>query len=105
MATQKKERVAPDLDRTALTEDFAEQSVSGQVQDALAVNMVLPPLLSPRGQCLRLQRCVWRNVTLSDTKAQGLRARDCVLEESDLANIDLTGSLLERVEIYAMRLT
>jgi uncharacterized protein YjbI with pentapeptide repeats len=102
---KKKGRVPPDLDLAALTDNFAEQSTSGQVKEALAVDVVLPSLLSPRGQFLRLEKCVLRNATLSDTKAQGLRARDCMVEDSDLANIDLTGSLLERVEICATRLT
>src|ERR1700722_7625098 len=105
MVTRQKERAAPDLDREALTEDFQEQLAAGHAQDAIAVNTVLPPLLSPRGQSLRMDRCIWRNVTLSDTKAQSSRIRDTLIEDSDLANIDLTGSLFERVEICATRLT
>lgn len=105
MVTRQKERVAPDLDREAVTENFQEQLATGHAQDAIAVNTVLPPLLSPRGQFLRMDRCMWRNVTLSDTHAQSSRMRDSLIEESDLANIDLTGSLFERVEIRATRLT
>ena len=105
MATKGKGRIAPDIDMALLTESFQEQLASGHACDAMASETILPSLLSPRGQSLRMDRCVWRNVTLSDPRAQNLRVRDTLIESCDLANIDLTGSLLERVDITATRLT
>jgi uncharacterized protein YjbI with pentapeptide repeats len=67
--------------------------------------MALPPLLSPRGQAASLEGCICRSVTLSDPKAQRLRMRDARIERSDLANIDMTGGAVERVELIATRLT
>jgi uncharacterized protein YjbI with pentapeptide repeats len=105
MAGKPKGRIAPRIDEALLTETFSEQLASGSVHDALAADMALPPLLSPRGQPATIDRCVWRSVTLSDPKAQRLRMRDARIEHADLANIDLTSSLLERVEIVSTRLT
>jgi uncharacterized protein YjbI with pentapeptide repeats len=105
MATRQKARTAPELDRDALTDTFREQLATGDVSDAIAANMALPPLLSPRGQSARVERCVWRNVTLSDTRAPGLRMRDALVESCDLANADLAGGLLDRVEFHSTRLT
>jgi uncharacterized protein YjbI with pentapeptide repeats len=105
MATKAKGRIAPDIDMELLTESFEEQLASGHAMDAIASGTLLPSLLSPRGQSIRVDRCVWRSVTLSDPKAQHLRVRDTLIESCDLANIDLTGSLLERVDITATRLT
>lgn len=105
MATKTKGRIAPDIDIEILTETFAEQLASGLVSDAAASDTALPPLLSPRGQPVRVDRCVFRSATLSDTKADGLRIQDARIEGSDLANITLTGSLFERVEITSTRLT
>jgi uncharacterized protein YjbI with pentapeptide repeats len=105
MATKMKGRIAPQIELEILTETFHEQLLSGETRDALVSETALPSLLSPRGQSVAVDRCVWRRVTLADPKAQRLRVRDALIENSDLANIDLTGGLLERVEITATRLT
>jgi uncharacterized protein YjbI with pentapeptide repeats len=104
MAGKPKGRIAPRIDEALLTENFSEQLASGSVHDALAAEMALPPLVSPRGQAASIEGCIWRSVTLSDPKAQRLRLRDARIEKSDLANIDMTGAALERVEL-ATRLT
>jgi uncharacterized protein YjbI with pentapeptide repeats len=105
MAGKPKGRIAPRIDEALLTENFSEQLASGSVHDALAAEMALPPLLSPRGQAASLEGCICRSVTLSDPKAQRLRMRDARIERSHLANIDMTGGALERVELLATRLT
>jgi uncharacterized protein YjbI with pentapeptide repeats len=105
MATKTKGRIPPNLDLRQLTDTFEEQLASGEVFDAIVIGNVVPPLLSLRGQSTRMDRCVWRNVTLADAGAKQLRVRDSVIENSDLANIDLTGSLFERVDISNSRLT
>jgi uncharacterized protein YjbI with pentapeptide repeats len=105
MATKKKGRVAPCLDLDLLTESFAEQMASGLACDAIASSAMLPSLQSPRGQPVRIDRCCLRTVTLSDPKAQRLRVQDSRIESSDLANIDLTGSSFDRVEIVSTRMT
>jgi uncharacterized protein YjbI with pentapeptide repeats len=105
MPTKAKGRVSPHIDMELLTESFQEQLASGHASDAIASKTALPSLLSPRGQPFRVDRCVWRNVTLSDPNARQLRLRDTVIENCDLANIDLTGGLLERVDITSSRLT
>ena len=104
-ATKAKGRVSPHIEMDLLTESFEEQLSSGDARDAIASKTTLPSLLSPRGQPVRVDRCVWRNVTLSDPNAQQLRLRDTLIENCDLANIDLTGGLLERVDITSSRLT
>ncbi len=105
MVAKSKGRVAPRIDHSLLNETFPEQLASGAMHDAIAADMVLPPLRSRRGQSASIDCCVWRSVTLSDPKAQCLRMRDTRIEGSDFANIDLTGSALERVEIVSTRLT
>ena len=105
MAAKPKGRIAPRIDDALLTETFSEQLASGSVHDALAAEMALPPLLSPRGQAASIDGCIWRSVTLSDPKAQRLRLRDARIESSDLANIDMTAAVFERVEFLATRLT
>jgi uncharacterized protein YjbI with pentapeptide repeats len=75
------------------------------VSDATASNTDIPQLLSPRGQFARIDRCVWKSVTLADTEANGLHMQDTRIENSDLANINLTGCSLERVEFLSTRLT
>lgn len=105
MAAKSKGRIAPRIDDALLTETFPEQLKSGSVHDALAADMALPPLLSQRGQAASIEGCIWRSVTLSDSKAQRLRLRDARIESSDLANIDMTAAALERVEFLATRLT
>ena len=105
MATKAKVRVAPRLQTDLLTEDFVEQLASGVVCDAMASGISLPSLVSPRGQSIRIDRCLWRAATISDVKARGLHVRDTRIESSDLAGIDLAGSLLERVEWISTRLT
>jgi uncharacterized protein YjbI with pentapeptide repeats len=105
MAGKPKGRSAPRIDDALLTETFTEQLASGSVHDALAAGIALPPLLGPRGQSASIEVCIWRSVTLSDPKAQRLLLRDARIEESDLANIDMAGAALERVEFVATRLT
>jgi uncharacterized protein YjbI with pentapeptide repeats len=105
MATKTKGRIAPDIELDLLTETFTEQLATGAVTDASASNTALPPLQSPRGQPVQVDRCVWSSVTLADPKANGLRMHDACIKNSDLANINLTGSSLERVEITSTRLT
>ncbi|MCU1223080.1 MAG: pentapeptide repeat protein [Edaphobacter sp.] len=105
MATKTKGRIAPQIEFDLLTESFAEQLPSGLISDATATDTTLPPLLSPRGQPVRIDRCVWTSVTLADPKANGLHMHDARIENSDLANIVLTGSSLDRIEITSTRLT
>jgi uncharacterized protein YjbI with pentapeptide repeats len=105
MATKNKSRIAPDIDLSLLTETFADQLPSGQISDATASDTNLPPLLSPRGQSIRIDRCIWNSITLADPKAHGLHLHDACIDNSDLANIDLKSSSLERVEITSTRLT
>ena len=105
MAAKNKNRIAPDIDLSLLTENFADQLPSGHVSDATASDTTIPPLNSPRGQSVRIDRCVWTSVILADPKAHGLYLRDARIENSDLANVDFKGSSLERVEITSTRLT
>lgn len=106
MIAKAKGRAAPDIDLSLLYETFAQQLASGAaVSDATATDTILSPLLSPRGQPVTIDRCIWRSVTLSNPGAQRLRMRDARIEHSDLANVNLTGSSLERVEIASTRLT
>ena len=105
MAAKPKGRIAPRIDEALLTENFSEQLASGSVHDALVAATALPPLLSARGQSTSIDACIWRSVTLSEPNVQRLRLRDTRIENSDLANINLAGSSLERVEILSTRLT
>ena len=105
MVAKPKGRIAPRIEEDQLTETLPAQLASGSVHDALAADMALPPLLSPRGQSASIDGCIFRSITLSDPNALRLRMRDSRIEESDLANINLTGSALERVEIASTRLT
>ena len=105
MPGKSKGRIAPRIDEALLTENFPEQLASGSVHDALAAEMALPSLFSPRGQSASIEGCIWRSVTLSDPRAQRLRLRDARIASSDLANIDLTAAVVERVEFHATRLT
>ena len=95
----------PDIELELLTGDFKEQLESGQVSDATLSNTELPPLQSPRGQSAGISRCSLRAVTITDPAAQRLRMQDTLIDSSDLANIDLSDSALERVEITSTRLT
>ena len=105
MAAKPKGRIAPRIDEAVLTETFSEQLASGAVHDAVAAEMALPALVSPRGQSATIEGCIWRSVTLSNPKAQRLRLRDARIEKSDLANIEVSGAAWERVELVATRLT
>jgi len=105
MATKAKGRVAPRFDVEELAENFVEQIVKGQACDATASGVLLPALVSERGQAARIDRCLLRTVSLSDPAARRLRVQDSRIEASDWANIDLTGGSLERVEITSTRLT
>ncbi len=105
MPAKPKGRIAPRIDESVLSENFAEQLAAGAATDATATDTILPPLVSPRGQPVTIDGCALRSVTLADPNAQRVRMRDVRIENSDLANIDLTGGLLERVEIISTRLT
>jgi uncharacterized protein YjbI with pentapeptide repeats len=105
MVARSKGRIAPRIDLSLLTDTFVDQLASGKVTDATASDIVLAPLQSPRGQPVSIDGCVLRSASLSDAKAQRLRMHDVRIESSDFANIDLTGSALERVEILSTRLT
>jgi uncharacterized protein YjbI with pentapeptide repeats len=105
MATKPKPRVEPRIEFDLLTGNFEEQIASGHACDAIASKMVLPPLESPRGQPVRVDRCVWREITLSNSKAARICMQDARIEGSDLANMNLMGASLDRVEIVATRLT
>jgi uncharacterized protein YjbI with pentapeptide repeats len=105
MAAKTKGRVAPRIDEDELTESFAEQLASGAVCHALAAAIEIPALTSVRGQPLRIDECVWQEVRLGNPAGQRLRAADVRIESSDLANFDLSESLMERVEVISSRLT
>jgi len=105
MVAKSKGRTAPRIDVSLLNETFAQQLASGPVCDAVASDTTLPSLQDARGQLVRIYQCLWRSVALSDPKARRLHMQDVRIESSDLANIDLTGSSLERVEIISTRLT
>jgi uncharacterized protein YjbI with pentapeptide repeats len=105
MAPKTKQRVAPDMEMDFLTETFVEQLAAGPVADAIARDLALPSLSAPRGEPVRVARCVWRNVTAADANARGLQLQDVIIESSDLANLNLSGGKLERVEIKSTRLT
>jgi uncharacterized protein YjbI with pentapeptide repeats len=105
MVGKPKGRIAPRLDEALLTPTFSEQLASGSIHDAVATDTALPPFLSPRGQSVSIEGCRLHGITLSDPGAQRLRMRDARIGDSDLANINLTGSVLERVEIESTRLT
>jgi uncharacterized protein YjbI with pentapeptide repeats len=105
MPGKPKGRIAPRIDQALLTETFSAQLASGSVHDALAVDIALPPLLSQRGQSASIEGSILRSVTLSHPRDQRLRLRDTRIERSDIANIDISGAALERVEFLATRLT
>ena len=105
MTTKSRSRVAPRFELESLTDSFEEQLASGTVCDAIASNKSFASLLSPRGQPIHIERCVWRSVTVADAKAQRMQLRDSRIENSNLASLELTESLLERVEIASTRLT
>ncbi len=105
MATKTKGRIAPQIEVDLLTENFTDQLDSGHVSDATASDTALSPLLSPRGQPTRIDRCVLNSVTLSNPKAHGLHLHDSRIESSDLANGDLKASSIERAEFISTRLT
>jgi uncharacterized protein YjbI with pentapeptide repeats len=88
-----------------LTDTFIEQLTAGPVADAIATTLALPPLHTPRDQPVRIARCILRNITASDPNARRLHLQDVRIESSDLANLNLSGGLLERVEITSTRLT
>jgi uncharacterized protein YjbI with pentapeptide repeats len=100
-----KDRAKPRFEASELRADFARQLQAGAVEDAELADAALPSLQPPPGQSLRINRCWLRSVTLSGPKARGLQMRDARIESSDLANIDLTGATLDRVEIVSTRLT
>jgi uncharacterized protein YjbI with pentapeptide repeats len=105
MATKAKSRIAPQIELDLLTETLIDQLESGQATDATASDTALPPLLSLRGQPTRIDRCLLSSVSLADPKAHGLHLHDSRIERSDIANGDLKGSSIERVEIISTRLT
>jgi uncharacterized protein YjbI with pentapeptide repeats len=105
MAAKSKSRIAPQIELDLLTETLIDQLESGQATDATASETALPPLLSPRGQPTRIDRCLLNSITMADTKAHGLHLHDSRIESSDLANADLKRSSIERVEFISTRLT
>jgi len=105
VATKAKGRIAPQIEIDLLTENLTDQLESGEATDATASGTALPALLSLRGQPTRIDRCLLHSVTFADPKAHGLHLHDSRIESSDLANGDLKGSSIERVEIISTRLT
>lgn len=93
------------MEQEVLTETFEDQLATGAVCEAVAAEMRLPSLRSPRGQPIRMNQCLWRGVTVLDPEARRLHVQDCRIESCDLANMDFTESWLERVEIVSTRLT
>jgi uncharacterized protein YjbI with pentapeptide repeats len=105
MAAKPKGRLAPRIDLSSLQNTFAQQIASGTVYDARVDGGKLPPLQSARDQRVSIMGCALHGVSLADTKARRLLLNDVRIEDSDLANIDWSGSTFERVEIVATRLT
>ena len=89
---------------TASEDNFLAQLAGGSVYDA-QFSGPLPPLNSARDQRVSIIGCVFKNVSFADTNARRLLLSDVRIENSDLANIDYTGSTFERVEIIGSRLT
>ena len=104
-AVKGKGRVAPMVGDALLPDNFAEQMETGSVWDASVTGRALPALVSARGQASRIGVCTWSGVTLSECRAQRLRMEDVRVDASDLANMDVTGGRLDRVEIRSTRLT
>jgi len=105
MAAKQKGRIAPRIDLSSLADTFTQQFASGAVYDAQLSGNKLPPLESPRDQRVSLMGCLLSGVSLAETRARRLLLNDVRIENSDLANIDCSGSTFERVEILASRLT
>ena len=105
MATKSKGRIAPDIEEEMLLDNFAEQLLTGVVRDATANAVALPSFAGAREQAARIHRCILRAVTVVDRRARRSALHDVRIESSDLANIDLTEGLLERVELLSTRLT
>ncbi len=108
MAKKPQARLRPQLDEEMLAETFAAQLETGVVCDARVEAGALPALDGGRGDPVRLYRCLIKGCNLGseeDRMARGLRAQDCVVDSSDFANVDWTGSAWERVEFVSTRLT
>lgn len=105
MTAKQKGRIAPRIDLASLQDTFAQQIASGVAYDARVSGERLPPLQSARDQRVSMIGCVLHAVSLTETNAKRLLLSDVRIENSDLANIDWSGSKLERVEIIATRLT
>ena len=105
MTAKPKGRIAPRIDLASLQDTFAGQIASGTVYDAQLSGGKLPPLQSAREQRGAIMGSVLQGVSLADTGARRLLLNDVRIEGSDLANIDLSYSTFERVEIVATRLT
>lgn len=104
MPAKPKGRVAPRIDLDRLEDNFLAQFAAGSVYDA-QFSGHLPPLHSARDQQVSIIGCAFKNISLADTNARRLLLSDVRIENSDLANIDSTGSTFERVEIIGSRLT
>jgi uncharacterized protein YjbI with pentapeptide repeats len=104
MPTKQKGRIAPRIDLNRLEGNFLTQLASGSVYDA-HFSGPLPPLHSARDQRVSILGCALQSVSTADTNARRLLLSDVRIENSDLANIDCTGSTFERVEFIGARLT
>lgn len=105
MTAKPKGRIPPRIDLDSLQDNFAAQIASGTVYDAQLSAGKLPALQSAREQRVSIMGSVLQGVSLADTGARRLLLNDVRIEGSDLANIDLSYSTFERVEIIATRLT
>jgi uncharacterized protein YjbI with pentapeptide repeats len=105
MTAKSKGRIAPRIDLDSLQHTFAHQLASGTVYDAQLSGGKLAALQSAREQRISIMGSVLQGVSLTDTAARRLLLNDVRIEASDLANIDLSYSTFERVEILATRLT
>lgn len=105
MTAKPKGRIPPRIDLDSLQDNFARQIASGTVYDAQLSAGKLPALQSAREQRVSIMGSVLQGVSLADTGARRLLLNDVRIEGSDLANIDLSYSTFERVEIIATRLT
>ena len=105
MAPKAKTRLAPRLNEAALHDTFAAQLAHGAVTDARVAGVTLKSLCSDENEPARLNGCLLDDVKLLDPQAHGMRMQDVRWRNCDLAQWDLRGGVLERVEIVNARLT
>jgi uncharacterized protein YjbI with pentapeptide repeats len=105
MTAKPKGRIPPRIALDSLQDTFAQQIASGTVYDAQLSGGKPGPLQSARDQRVSIMGSVLQGVSLADTGARRFLLNDVRIEASDLANIDLSSSTFERVEILATRLT